>query len=75
MPTSYHAVCPDRGGLASASLDGLAEFLRKIPWPAGTYRVIQHTWPAISPGAPDREWGSAVKHPDGTVELIEDRSP
>jgi hypothetical protein len=36
-------------------------------WPAGRYRVAERL---AATGSPSRRWGVAVKHPDGSVELI-----
>jgi hypothetical protein len=72
MPASYQATAPDRSGVVCApSPEGVREFLRRETlWPPGRYEI---TSAELAFEFPRRRWGVAVKHPDGSVELVPDR--
>jgi hypothetical protein len=61
------------GGITAMSLSRLASLLLRDDWPAGTYRIVEHTWSApAADAAVGRAWGSAIKHRGGAIDLIRD---
>jgi hypothetical protein len=72
MSASYRATRPDRSGVVcGGSPDVIRDFLRHddAGWPLGDYEIIRVEVPS---GCPPRRWGVAVKHADGSVELLVD---
>jgi hypothetical protein len=48
----------------------IAELLeRNSTWPAGTYTVVEKS-DDLATAYRDRQWGTAIKHEDGTVNLV-----
>jgi len=71
MPTSYHTRRPDESNIiCGAGPEVIRDFLRREDWPPGRYEVTQTEVPF---GHPCDHWGVAVKHADGSVELIPDQ--
>jgi hypothetical protein len=71
MPASYRTTAPDGSGVVSApSPEAIRDFLGSERfWPHGCYEITRVEVPF---GHPHHRWGVAIKHPDGTVELIPD---
>jgi hypothetical protein len=71
MSGSYQATAPDRSGTVCApSPESIRDFLRReAAWPSGRYEITNGGL-LFSP-TPKR-WGVAIKHPDGSVELVPD---
>jgi hypothetical protein len=42
---------------------------RNSTWPADTYNIVEKS-DALAAGYKDRQWGIAIKKPDGTVTLV-----
>jgi hypothetical protein len=72
MLASYRATAPDRTGVVCApGLDPICDFLRReSSWPAGGYEI---SVVEVLLDSPRQRWGVAIKHPDGTVELVPNR--
>jgi hypothetical protein len=71
MSASYRVTAPDRSGVVSAgSPDVIRECLRRENWPVSKYEITSVEAPF---GSTPSRWGVAIKHPDGSVELIPDQ--
>jgi hypothetical protein len=73
MFASYKATASDRSRVVSASSpESIREFLgRESTWPAGRYEISGSGALLDFTHGP---WGVAVKHPDGSVELLPDQA-
>jgi hypothetical protein len=70
---TYHAVGAPGARMICAALGGLRNSLRACDsWSPGRYEVLLGHWEPSS-GMRYSRWGVAIKHPDGSVELIPDR--
>ena len=71
MSASYRASQLDRSGVVSAgSPEVLRDYLQRENWPLGNYEITRVEAPFES--TPSR-WGVAIKHEDGSVDLIPDQ--
>jgi hypothetical protein len=72
MSASYQATAPDRSGIVCApSPESIRDFLRSEgAWPAGRYAIIIGV--ALALDCQRQRWGVAIKHRDGSVDLIPD---
>ena len=68
---TYHAVGAPGARMICAALDGLRTPLRDCRWLPGRYEVLSGHWDRSS-GMRYARWGVAIKHPDGSVELVPD---
>jgi hypothetical protein len=70
---TYHAVGAPGARLICAALGGLESSLRACDaWSPGCYQVLLGHWEPSS-GMHYSHWGVAVKHADGSVDLIADQ--
>jgi hypothetical protein len=69
---SYHVVGAPGARIICAALDGLRRALRDCEtWSPGRYEVLMCQWTPSSE-MHYTHWGVAIKHPDGSVELVPD---
>jgi hypothetical protein len=69
MP-AYHTTRPDPLEIISgAKPEVIRDFLRREKWSLGVYEI---TTAEVPFGSPRQRWGIAIKHADGSVELVPD---
>jgi hypothetical protein len=64
---------PQGDPVGAAAVEGLRRLIE--PLDAGRYHVDQIAADPLSSGPTSRRWGSAIKHPDGRVDLDPDPWP